>query len=1221
MNRNSSLLAGMLVAVALFGVSSQPNKTSESPSGDGTRKSKSASARIAPHIAHDSDKSILYSPCTEIAKRLQRFVSGATIPVESWLLPDSCYESGAAKLPAKSVRVRSEVHFAIATVPDPVSTHLSLLFDRIVESTQQAAQDNNYSYDSSWFPWNPTEKDYPLLADQQAAGVLQAIEETQPGVMLFRRALHASNDPYGGGLVIFVVGEQPTGGIRDEQFENALAWIGRLGGLDGTRGLRILGPTFSGSLPSLQRALAPYLDSDKEGHFCVYVSSGTVSSPLGPQWFGDWIQRKRPGSRFRTAMESDSLTVNRFCQYLRDQHYDVSHVALLSEDDTAFGRGTPDPKITPELPCDGAIDLYYPRDIATLRSAYEQQAVLNPKSLSSGSAPSTTLRGDLSEPTSGSHDAVRRYGGQVTPLAQEAILLDIVNRLAERQVQFVVVRSTSSLDQIFLSEFLRRSYSQGRVVIDGADLLFNRGTEGRSLRGVMMLTPYPLLTAEQDWTSSLLRSRTGGYRTFAEDTAEAVYIAARELLRDPQLKSEIPIHDYAPPAWAFDPGDDRAENQRPATWIGVIGRRQFWPVAVLNSLTMNDPKLSGTLPSSFDRGDGPRISKGETTTVRFPIAMWMFLLVCCGWSWCHAYFCWKGSIMGSPRALAYFAPTDRPQHAALIAFGSVLIAMLAVTVATASGLFSVLLRTMPPQDHPAHVWLAGVVLLLTFMGALTAYAGACRVPPLCASGLPIKNTKRWREIVAGVAILVLVAYWAEQLSLLFGLTRANLIPTIWRSVNLLDGVSPLLPELLLLIGVYLWFWCGLRGLAHFGDDRPQLPRLADLPRSEDNHSRLPMFSWEVAGLSVEHAALPLTGWYAVRLLAIFAISITVSAIALRGIWIRTLGERAFGSLIFFWICLAVSAILTDGIQTWRAWTELRHLLIYLDRLPLRRTLRSLKGLTWGSIWKMSGNVLEERYRMISLQSESLRHLNNTLMDWAPDNERDRANRSAVMSKISECHTKLRDFAAWYVSLTQHRQVTGLKRMYVLQEELASTAAAALTGILLPAWEKETVSLIFSRSNGNEKAGEDGKAGVEIQTDGLCPQVRAAEEFFVLPYLAFIQNILGRFRTIALGSLWLFIGATVAVSSYPFDPLNVLGAIFLTVFVSVGGVMIVVYSQMSRDATLSHITNTKPGELGIDFWVRLLGFGVGPLLGLLTTLFPSITDFALSWLQPSVAALK
>src|SRR6202030_2289461 len=102
-------------------------------------------------------------------------------------------------------------------------------FDRIVESTQQAAQDDNYSYDSSWFPWDSTDKDYPLLGDQQAAEELQSIQQAQPGVMIFRRALHASDKPYGGGLVIFLVGEQPTGGLRDEQFENALAWINQFG--------------------------------------------------------------------------------------------------------------------------------------------------------------------------------------------------------------------------------------------------------------------------------------------------------------------------------------------------------------------------------------------------------------------------------------------------------------------------------------------------------------------------------------------------------------------------------------------------------------------------------------------------------------------------------------------------------------------------------------------------------------------------------------------------------------------------------------------------------------------------------------------------------------------------------------------------------------------------------------------------------------------------------
>ena len=100
-----------------------------------------------------------------------------------------------------------------------------------------------------------------------------------------------------------------------------------------------------------------------------------------------------------------------------------------------------------------------------------------------------------------------------------------------------------------------------------------------------------------------------------------------------------------------------------------------------------------------------------------------------------------------------------------------------------------------------------------------------------------------------------------------------------------------------------------------------------------------------------------------------------------------------------------------------------------------------------------------------------------------------------------------------------------------------------------------------------------------------------------------------------------LGLTLAVSSYPFDPLNVLGGIFLTVFVAVGGLTVLVYSQISRDATLSHITNTTPGELGMDFWLRLVGFGIGPLLALLTTLFPSIADFAVSWLQPGVQALK
>jgi len=57
------------------------------------------------------------------------------------------------------------------------------------------------------------------------------------------------------------------------------------------------------------------------------------------------------------------------------------------------------------------------------------------------------------------------------------------------------------------------------------------------------------------------------------------------------------------------------------------------------------------------------------------------------------------------------------------------------------------------------------------------------------------------------------------------------------------------------------------------------------------------------------------------------------------------------------------------------------------------------------------------------------------------------------------------------------------------------------------------------------------------------------------------------------------------------------------------------------ARRSYITGSKAGELGGEFWRQLFTFGVGPLLGLPTTLFPSITDFVISWLQPSSQAIE
>jgi hypothetical protein len=171
----------------------------------------------------------------------------------------------------------------------------------------------------------------------------------------------------------------------------------------------------------------------------------------------------------------------------------------------------------------------------------------------------------------------------------------------------------------------------------------------------------------------------------------------------------------------------------------------------------------------------------------------------------------------------------------------------------------------------------------------------------------------------------------------------------------------------------------------------------------------------------------------------------------------------------------------------------------------------------------------------------------------------------------------------------------------------------------PSWHTEKESLVIVFPPAPCKEGET-HSGPGIYKD-IPRHVLAAEEFFVLPYLGFIQNILGRIRTIVLGSLCLFVATTFAVSSYPFDPLPVLAGIFLAVFVITGTTIVVIYAGMHRDAILSYITDTSPGELGGEFWQQVFTFGIGPLIGLLTTLFPSITDFVVSWLQPSAQGIK
>jgi hypothetical protein len=384
---------------------------------------------------------------------------------------------------------------------------------------------------------------------------------------------------------------------------------------------------------------------------------------------------------------------------------------------------------------------------------------------------------------------------------------------------------------------------------------------------------------------------------------------------------------------------------------------------------------------------------------------------------------------------------------------------------------------------------------------------------------------------------------------------------------------------------------------------------------------LPMFSQEGAAEPAENVATPLAWQPLVLTLILFFLFLILVALLVGGVPIRTLGATdTYSRLFCFWLDFCFSLVLATTWQLWRTWSGLRQLLVFLDRLPLRRTLGALQGFSWGSVWKMSGNVLDVRYKLLSRQLECLNHLHASLQEAINcDPEMDNSELKGVddcLTAVAENQKVGMKFAKWYSTSYDDPKAAGLQCFARFQKRMAATAGLTLTHLLVPAWRKEEHSLILVSSRGSDQ--DERK---QSSPESLQEYVRNAEELVCLTYLGFAQNMLGRIRTMVIAALGLFVAATLSASTYPFDPRPVLSGVLFVLLIVVGTVVVLVYAGMHRDATLSHVTNTNPGELGSEFWFKLLGYGAVPLLGLITTMFPELPGFLFSWLQPGLTSLK
>jgi hypothetical protein len=1269
MKREGTIGAATVLAIAaVVGVSLQTGPKQE---GIGRAEQSSVIKRSKPIISKTVTHQ-LNSGCSSLEGQLEEFLD-----VHELAAPRQCYKKDDA--PQQDVQPdltqkTSQLKFVIALLPDPVQTHQPVLFDQFAVAVQEGAQDEGYDFDSSWLPWDEEDPPYALLADQKTSNGEKQLKENQPGIILFRKQ-GALSRSYLEGLVVFVVGEEATQGIHSKQFRNAVAWIAALRPKTATKieRLAILGPTFSGSFPSLARVLPEQLDlrTTRDGQRLA-IYSGSVSGNRAAQAFQNTFDSQ---VTFHSFVQNDDEILQRFCNYIiREQRgFEVGRVAIISEDETAYGSSgvnkTEDKSSRPVSESDKqnndcftkALKLYYPRDISALRAAYQTKSLFDVgTSPQSADTQRRNLPTDLADPSGKVHDSIRSYGGNQTPLNQEAFLLEIVAGLRAFQARYVLLRGSNTLDQSFLTNFFRRSYPDGRIVIFGPDLMFirERGTTG--LSGAMTLGTYPLFPLERDWTEH--QSLPAADRVFSSDTSEGTYIALRLLLNDESLidgeadpkrchvldkngtmflpaiacATDPPIPDYSPPFWTLsdqcgEVTDKQAKKGKdcpylgPATWLSVIGTDRFWPMASLTPETGKSTSAPATTEHVHQRKSEP----GERPEI--PLGMKVFLLALLGFSVFHAWCCGSGSYTAKPAFRAHFASTGERRHTWLVFSGSCCVAFLAIVAGWGCGLFS------PPAPGLEYPWFAFIFVSLACLMAWTAVIASNRTAWKLSQDLSISSdllrttkedfiSRSYRAsglFIAAAVLFGLVFVLPIELVLM----PENRFLTYWRAMHLTSGVSPVVPIVLVLAGMYLSFWFLLHGLALFGPDRPCLPPkkclALSLPSKEplalkdtagNNRDFLRMFSQEDAAAAIEKAAMPLNGkivWLAVGLAALFFAGACGIA---GGVPVRSLGARSYAIIFLAFLDICCTLAIVESWRLCQVWEELRRLLAFLDRLPLRRTLASLRGFSWGGVWKMSGNVLEVRYKVISRQMECMNHTITSLQEFLKTSSDGGAQDS--LNALTSMRNAGIAFAGWYSTNYDNSRAGDLSSFSKFQQSIASASGTLLAKLLVPAWRTEKASLVVGPPKDEKE--EDASNHPPQPKDR---HIQNAEEFVCLNYLGFIQNVLGRLRTMAVTIMVLLIVSTVATSTYPFDPHQALSAVLIVLFVGVGVVIAKVYADMHRDATLSHVTRTKPGELGAEFWFKIVGFGFAPLIGLLTRIFPGITDFIFSWLQPGISSLK
>ncbi len=1154
----------------------------------------------------------------------------------------------------------------IAIVPDPVHTHLAMVFDRTIAALLLAAQNNGYLNTFYWVPW----REHSTVEDGVAIDVEgkepghDPIRERQPGLLVLK-----SNTGFNKVIYLFLVGESPTEGVNGSQLQNAFQYEKDVRRLVGNRNgqfssgrdghVSIIGPTYTGSATSLLAGIEA--EARNRNHLQhstdIFDVSGSTSTAAAAKILNtdSWM------IKFNSFDGDEQYYRDEFLKRLATSGYDLRRVAILSESSTSFGgllleesnrdkrKEIGESSVLP-LP----LILRFPREISLLRNA--RGAGESERSGSTDDkAPSPFLR--LSLKDSSPTDSIPLFSHENTPLSQESQLMAISRELHRYRIQYVAIVASNPLDSMFLAQFLHRTNPDARLLLFQGDLLMEREIDNVPFVGTTTVTPYPLISLT-DTTD------------FPFSDSEAYYNAASFTIwqSDPKttslLSSPLPVKGYFPVVLT---NNRRSDLTQPRLWVTAIGTDGYYPLGILSPCASGLDHMApavgpnGDIQRSFCPEDGAVITLGTTKTPRtiWPSLLWDLMCICTFGLCLAHFFMLLVADYWSPvtRDLA-IEQNDRPDKRSMY-----------VNVAMAMLFSAACVIALPILAIDLTVNISKYALVLSWFtlgaGVAATAASLCKVRKFSGPAGKHRPRSGWIEWLHG-SISDNICFFISVIAWVAG----SGIPILWwclcrqergdagvffcyRSINPGSGVSPLVPVLLLLLGWYVWAFFQTRRMRFSEFERPRLPLASEASTdnrffvsdedlcSSDGHVR--------NGLMRYASCLFITRESLSRALSDtskrskYALDFSLLLLYLAGLIyfsafdpIRSLNhlfwahqhisdpfEILMGLLFFPLVVVALAA----WLRTILMWGALRNgLLERLENQPIRLAFSRLKGFGWMGMLRQSG--LHEQLRDMARSVESIRYVlheedvKNTLSieDWSGLNNLN----SSLVETIEELRKLL---AAKDDHGPQH-----FKLVRRIEENFSLIGRALLTKLLVPYWQHERTGLVDGaemeelpmKARRWEMRGETPNFPIRFRAtpESADPAgLIVAQEFVALRYVALVRAALANLRNLLAFISVAFVLCIVAWHAYPFQPRQQVDWLCTGLFFVLGTGIVWVLAQMYRNPILSRITDTHPNELGWEFYLRILAFGAIPILTWLAYQFPDIGSMVFNLFQPAVAVMK